>query len=144
MSFFPIIPSTSLYSSILALPPPHDHHHHTIHMDHHTLSSLLSHVLAPTSPAACPTPAPLSASPPHQAERQEKEARIIRLAEEEELARIQSGEQDGTPLCREEGIAAWHQCQHQERKDSMEAQKKRPRRSLEWLAGVIRERKEHA
>lgn len=98
----------------------------------------------------CSTPPPLSESHPHQEERKERETHIIRLAEEEELARLQHGEQDGTPLCREEGIATWHQHQHQyqhqhlERNDSMEAQKKSRRGSLEWLAGVIKERKGHA
>ncbi|XP_014558317.1 hypothetical protein COCVIDRAFT_94776 [Bipolaris victoriae FI3] len=118
-------------------------------MDHHTFTSLFSHLLAPVSHTQCTSSAPCS-SPTYHEEHKEKEPHIIRLAEEEELARLQHGEQqDGTPLCREGGIAAWHQQQPQqqqqqqgERRDSMEVQKKR-RPSLEWLAGVIRERRVH-
>ncbi|EUC32259.1 hypothetical protein COCCADRAFT_99191 [Bipolaris zeicola 26-R-13] len=118
-------------------------------MDHHTFTSFFSHLLAPVSHTQCTSSAPCS-SPTYHEEHKEKEPHIIRLAEEEEeLARLQHGEQqDGTPLCREGGIAAWHQQQPQqqqqqgERRDSMEVQKKR-RASLEWLAGVIRERRVH-
>ncbi|EUC46682.1 hypothetical protein COCMIDRAFT_25284 [Bipolaris oryzae ATCC 44560] len=159
MSFFPIIPSVSLYSSILAPSPAHHHYHeqiaahHATHMDHHALTSFLSHLLAPvshnqcTSSAPCSTPPPLSESCPPQ--KTCKEPHIIRLAEEEELARLQHGEQDGTPLCREGDIEVWHQQPHphphqnEGRRDSMEAAKKSRRGSLEWLAGAIRERRVH-
>lgn len=108
------------------------HHPHTTHMNRHQITEnvvdFFSHMFAPASYHQCTSSTPCWAPPAPTADELARPSLIV----DDDLV-VLKGNQDGAPLCREAKIAEWKGEQMQ----NQEVPRKR-RRSIEWLANVIR------
>jgi hypothetical protein len=123
--------------------PPHPHHHHQITPTHvsDAVLDFFSHMFAPASYLACtcstPYRAPASPSPATHITSQDEKLKIVVDDDIVVLEGEQDGEEeDGGPLCREATIASWKT--GEQKKERGGSSTSRRRRSLQWLAGVIR------
>jgi hypothetical protein len=111
----------------------HQHQHHALFDSHHVSEALvdfLSHMFAPTSYMQCTSSTPCWLPPRIDADSKQRfivDDDIVMVEEEEAVV-------DGGPLHRETTIASW----------KAKPEKQERRRSIQWLASVIRRDSVHA
>ncbi|KAL6153583.1 hypothetical protein ACJQWK_03716 [Exserohilum turcicum] len=113
-----------------------EHHEHTTHMNRHHLAENVvdwfSHMFAPASCQQCTCSQPCWAPPPPPPPTAAELGRPSLVVDDDLV--LLKGDQDGGPLCREARISAWKEQGEQDK----EAARKKRRRSMEWLASVIK------
>lgn len=138
MSVFPSLLDPLCFNTMFAQsqnPQMHFEHNTTSQtavLDRHRFSDFIadffSHMFAPTSYVQCTATKTYMSSPYMSQNTQDRKCTMI--VDDEYVLLEDNDEQDGGPLCREATIASW-------KTKSKPVQKER-RRSMQWLATVIR------